>query len=126
MVLRRIGISIGVAGTAFLAASVVGFAIFGGDFPSVFYVLPIALATAFVVAGFSFFVLGSVRDRGVVSALAGAAAFGYSFFLLWFVRYSIAATRGFLSFDLVAVLGIAVAVGVAALAWISEPDVADD
>ncbi|MEF8808020.1 hypothetical protein [Natronomonas sp.] len=125
MELRRLVLSVGVGGTAFLVASVIGFTVFGGDFPSVFYVLPLALGSALAAAGGTYVALGSRRGRPVRALLTGTAAVGYSFFLLWFVRYSIARTRGTLSFDLIAILSVAVAVVVAALAWRSQPMAAE-
>ena len=121
MTLRRTIVSVGVGGTAFLLASVVGFEVFGGDFPSVFYVLPIALLAAVVAAGGGYRVLRPTPGQLAQSGLTGVAAFSYSFFLLWFLRYSIAATRPFLSFDLIAILSAVAAVAVAVAAWISHP-----
>lgn len=120
MTLRRTVVSIGVGGTAFLLASVAGFEVFGGDFPSVFYVLPIALLAAIIAAGGSYRTLRPTPGQLAQSGLTGVAAFSYSFFLLWFVRYSIAATRSFLSFDLIAILSAVAAVVVAVAVWISQ------
>jgi hypothetical protein len=120
MELRRLVLSVGVGGTAFLIASVIGFTVFGGNFPSVFYVLPLALGSALAAAGGTYAALGSRRGRPVRALLTGTAAVGYSFFLLWFVRYSVAATRSALSFDMIALLSVAVAVVVAASAWRSQ------
>ncbi|WP_336133371.1 hypothetical protein [Natronomonas amylolytica] len=125
MALRRTLISVGVGGAAFLVASVAGFTVFGGDFPSVFYVLPIALASALVGAAGTYVLFGSRRPRPVRALLTGVAAFGYSVFLLWFVRYSVARTRSLLPFDSIALLSVAVALVVAALAWRSRP-IADE
>lgn len=121
MTVRRAAVSIGVGGTAFLVAGAVGFEIFGVDFPSVFYVLPIALIAAIAAAAGAYLGLTSTPSRTVESGLVGAAALSYSSFLLWFVRYSIAATRGFLSFELIGLLGGVIAIGFAVAAWVSYP-----
>jgi hypothetical protein len=110
-------VSLGVGGTAFLAASVLGFELFGGEFPSVFYVLPIAFLAGIVAALGAFVILGARPGGGVRSALNGVAAIGYAFFLFWFVRYSIAPTRAVLSFDRIAVLAVCLGTAVAALSW---------
>ena len=120
MVYKRL-VSFGVGGTAFLVASVLGFEVFGGDFPSVFYVLPIALLAAIGGAIGSYLVLGMRPGRGVRSVLGGVAAVSYAFFFGWFVRYSIAATRGALSFDRIVVLSVAVGAAIAVLVWIYGP-----
>jgi 4-amino-4-deoxy-L-arabinose transferase-like glycosyltransferase len=125
MAFRRFVLSVGVGAAGFLVASGIGFSVFGGDFPSVFYVLPLALASALVGAVGTYVVFGSPRPQPVRALLTGVAAFGYSVFVLWFVRYSIARTRNALSFDLIAIASVAVAVAVAALAWRSRP-VADE
>lgn len=121
MGLRRVVISIGVGASAFLVASVVGFEVFGADFPSVFYVLPIAIVAAIGGAYGAYRSLGPTSSRIVRSTLAGIAAFSFSWFLLWFVRYSIAATRAVLSFDLMLVSSIVVAGVVAVIGWIYPP-----
>ena len=113
----RLLVSLGVGGTAFLAASVLGFEVFGGEFPSVFYVLPIALLAGGIAAVGAFVILKSRPGLGVRSALSGIAAVGYAFFLLWFLRYSIAPTRTVLSFDRIAVLAVCLGTALAALAW---------
>jgi hypothetical protein len=95
--------------------------VFGSDFPSVFYVLPIALLAAIAAAIGSHLVLGSRPGRGVRSGLAGGAAVSYAFFSLWFVRYSIASTRAALSFDRIAVLSVGLGAATTALAWIYGP-----
>ena len=117
---RRL-VSLGVGGTAFLVASLLGFEVFGGDFPSVFYVLPIALLAAIGGAIGSYLALGARPGRGVRSVLNGVAAVGYGFVSLWFVRYSIAATRAALSFDRIAVISVVLGAVVAALAWVYGP-----
>jgi NADH:ubiquinone oxidoreductase subunit K len=121
MTVRRVVISVGAGGAVFLGASAIGFEVFGGDFPSVFYVLPIALAATIVAIGGAYFLLTPTSGRPVQSGLSGLAGFGYSFFLLWFIRYAIAATRSHLSFDLIPVVSSVIAVGVAIVAWIYHP-----
>jgi hypothetical protein len=116
---RRL-VSFGVGGTAFLVAGVLGFEVFGSDFPSVFYVLPIALLAGAVAAIGAYYVLGSPPGRGVRSALTGIAAISYALFFFWLVRYSIASTRAVLSFDRIAVLSVAIGAAVAAFVWISR------
>lgn len=126
MRLRRIVVSIGVGGTAFLGASVIGFEVFGGDFPSAFYVLPIALLVAIVASGGTYRALAPNSPRSVRSGLTGLAAFSYSFFHLWFVRYAIAATRTHLPFDLIALLSVVLTAVVAALSWWYRPVLVGD
>jgi hypothetical protein len=116
---RRL-VSFGVGGTVFLVAGVLGFEVFGSDFPSVFYVLPIALLAGIGGAIGAYYMLGSRPGRGVRSALTGIAAISYVLFFLWFVRYSIASTRAVLSFDRIAVLSVALGAAVAAFVWIAR------
>lgn len=118
---RRL-VSFGVGGTAFLVASLLGFEVFGSDFPSVFYVLPIALLAAIGGAIGSYLALGAQPGQGVRSVLSGAAAVSYAFFSFWFVRYSIAATRAALSFDRIAALSVVLGAGIAVLAWLYGPE----
>jgi len=118
MVYRRL-VSFGVGGTVFLVASLLSFEAFGGDFPSVFYVLPIALLAAIGGAVGSYLALSARPGRGVRSVLGGVAAVSYAFFFGWFVRYSIAATRGVLSFDRIVVLSVAFGAAIAVLVWIN-------
>lgn len=118
---RRL-VPFGVGGTAFLVASLLGFELFGSDFPSVFYVLPIALLAAIGGAVGSYLALGTQPERGVRSLLSGVAAISYAFVSFWFVRYSIAATRAALSFDRIAVISVVLGAVVAVLAWIYGPE----
>lgn len=118
---KRALVSIGIGGTAVLIASVVGFAVVGSDFPSVFYVLPFALFAAILAAVGTYLAFGSELRREVQSGLTGAAALSYAFFSLWLIRYAIAPTRGVLSFGLIAGLSVLVAAAVAALAWVYDP-----
>ena len=111
-------VSFGVGGTAFLLASRLGFEVFGSDFPSVFYVLPIALLAAIGGAIGSYLALSIQPGRGTRSVLGGVAAISYSFFLFWFIRYSIASARSVLSFDRIAVFSMVLGVVIAALTWI--------
>lgn len=120
---RRTLVSVGVGATAFLLASVAGFEVFGSDFPSVFYVLPIALLAAIAATIGAYLGLRSRPGRVLRSGLTGTAAFSYTVFSLWFVRYSIAATRSFLSFDVIALVSVVVAAAVAALVWFSDSTV---
>ena len=117
MSLRRAAIAVGVGGTAFLVASVVGFEVFGGDFPSVFYVLPIAILSWIVAAAGSYRALPTALSRPARSGLVGTAAFSYAFVIQWFVRYSVAATRSYLPFDLIAAVSAVVAIAVGVAAW---------
>lgn len=119
--LGRILVSAGVGGTAFLVASVVGFELFGSEFPSVFYVLPLALAATGVVAAGTYLGLRAGPGRGVRSLVTGVAGFSYSFFFFWFVSYSIPATRDLLSFDVIAGLSAVLAVAVGVVAWVTRP-----
>lgn len=120
---KRALVSIGIGGTAVLIASVVGFAVVGSDFPSVFYVLPFALLAAIITAVGTYLAFGSELRREVRSGLTGMASFSYAYFALWFVRYSIAATREALSFGRIALLSVLVAAAVAAIVWFSDSTV---
>jgi len=123
--IRRVVISLGVGGTAFLIASVIGFQVFGADFPSVFYVLPIAIAALFVAAIGTYFTLGPQRKRPIRTVLVGVAAISYGFFFLWLVRYAIPPARGFLSFDLIGILGVLLGVILAVFVWTTNPSLVD-
>ena len=114
-------ISLGVGGTAFLVASVIGFEVFSADFPSVFYVLPIALAALFVAAIGTYLALGSQPKRPVGTVLVGVAAISYGFFFLWLVRYAVPPTRGFLPFDLITILSVILGVILAIFVWMTDP-----
>lgn len=120
---RNALVSVGVGATAFLLAAVAGFEVFGGDFPSVFYVLPIALLAAIAATIGSFLALGSDPERAVRSGLTGAATFGYAVLALWFLRYAVASTRSLLSVDVIALVSVVVAAAVAALVWFSDSTV---
>lgn len=117
---RRSFVSLGVGGTAFLVASAIGFEVFGGDFPSIFYVLPIALLAMGVAAIGTYLYFGRRSRRVIRSGLTGVAAISYAFFALWFVRYAIASTRSVLSFDLIASISVVIAVIVTAVVWIYD------
>ena len=125
MVLRRALIAIGAGGTTFLVVSALGFEVFGADFPSVFYVLPIAIAATVLAVAGSFSVLTPSASQPIQSSLSGIAAFGYAFFALWLVRYAIAAARPALPFDRIAVLSAVLAVVIGAVAWSRHPVVHD-
>jgi hypothetical protein len=49
---------------------------------------------------------------------AAAATFGYALLALWFVRYSVAATRATLSFEVITALAVVAAVGT--YAWLGR------
>lgn len=117
MAWHRLVIALGVGGTVLLLTAVVGFEAIGGDFPSVFYVLPIALLTAGAALAGTYVALGRAIDRRVASALAGVAALAYVVLLLQAVRYAIAATRSSLPVDTIALLALAVAIVVAGASW---------
>lgn len=117
MARHRLVVALGVGGTVLLLTAVVGFEVIGGDFPSVFYVLPIALLTAGAALAGTYVALGRAIDRRVASALAGVAAFAYVVLLLQAVRYAIAATRSSLPVDTIALLALAVAFVVAGASW---------
>lgn len=117
---RRL-VSLGVGGTAFLVASALGFEVFGSDFPSVFYVLPMALLAAIGGVVGSYLALGARPGRGVRSGLSGVAAVSYAFFLGWFVRYSVAVTRAPLSFDRIVFISVGLGIATAVLVWVYEP-----
>lgn len=117
MARHRLVIALGVGGTVLLLTSVVGFEVIGGDFPSVFYVLPIALLAAGAALAGTYVALGRSIDRRVASALAGVAAFAYAVLLLQAVRYAIAATRSSLPVGTIALLGLATTIVVAGASW---------
>ena len=125
MAVRRVLISLGVGATAFLLSSVVGFQVFGADFPSVFYVLPLALVATVLAVGASVLFLGSQPGIVVWTSLVGVAGFGYSVFFLLLVRYAVPPTRALLDSALILLISAVVAVGLAALAWGSHPTPAD-
>ncbi len=120
MRLRRVAIALGVAGSAFLLASVAGFAVFGSDFPSVFYVLPIALVAAVVALVGAYVATGRAVRPPVVALLAGVAAFGYAVFVQLATRYAVAATRPALQVDVIVLLAGLAAVTVTAGVWYDE------
>lgn len=117
MELRRPAIAVGVGATAFILASVVGFEVFGADFPTVFIVLPIALVTAVVAMIVTGVATGRDLQPPVVGVLAGVAAFGYAVFLQLATRYSIPATRRALQVDVIVVIATLAAVLTAAGVW---------
>lgn len=126
MAIRRALVPLGVGGTAFLLSSAVGFQVFGADFPSVFYVLPLALAATVLAVTGSFLLLGSRPGRAVRSSLVGVAGFGYSFFALLLVRYAVPPSRQLLGSVLILLLSTIVAVVLAVSTWRSGPPLAAD
>jgi len=117
---RRPAIAVGVGGTAFLVATVAGLEVIGADFPSLLYVLPIALATALVAIVVSYLATGRGLAPPAVGTLAGVAAFGYAVLFQLAVRSAVAATRRTLQVEVIALLAALAALGVAAGVWSDE------
>lgn len=126
MMIKKIIISFGWGGTAFFIASIIGFEIFGGDFPSVFFVHPIALFVAVIGGIMTHHFLSPTSSRTLQSTAGGIATFPYIYLLLWFVRYAIPSTRDILSFDLIAMISIAAVVLVGILFFLNYPVLTSD
>lgn len=119
---RRPVIAIGVAATAFILATVAGFEVFGSDFPSVFYVLPIALVAAVLAAVGAGVLTGRDLQPPVHGVLAGVAAFGYAVFIQLATRYAVASTRRVLQVDVIVVVAALAALLATAGVWYREAD----
>ena len=118
MTVRHVIVAFGVGITAFLASVVLGFElVFGPDFPSVFYVLPIAIAVAIVAIVASYALLVRRAGRALWAGLVGIAAFGYAVNVVLLIQYAVPQARDVLVVERIAIVGLLAALVLAIVAW---------